>query len=66
MWNRAAHPRPVLPMVPLTYVVALWLASRYFPSAGPAVVYAWGGVSILVRLALLVRARGRLRKMTDG
>ena len=57
---------PVLPMVPLTYVTALWLASRYFPDTGPVWVFAWGGVSILVRVALLVRARARLRKMMGG
>ena len=64
--NAGAALFPILPMVPLTYVAARWLASRYFPSAGPAVVYAWGGVSILVSLPLLVSARGRLRKMTGG
>ena len=53
-------------MVPLTYVTALWLASRYFPDTGPVWVFAWGGVSILVRVALLVRARARLRKMMGG
>ena len=57
---------PVLPMVPLTYVAALWLASRYFPGTGPVWVFAWGGVSILVRVALLVHACARLRKMIGG
>lgn len=61
--NAGAALFPVLPMVPLAYVGALWLASRYFPGSGPLWVFAWGGASILIRLALLWRARARLREL---
>ena len=60
--NAGAALFPDIPFIPLFYVAAWWLANRFAPDAGPALVLGYGVASILLQLVSLARARARLRR----